>query len=104
MKFRHWMICFAGMIMSSSLGYAQDLDEVGWSPDEDAVINAAADNGSLVRAHRLKNRPVFRNLMPGETGALSGKRIGLSPGHGIKRDADQNRWAWQSSVMSVPFG
>ena len=61
------------------------------------AVQNAAERGLEIRRARAQQR----HKRSAKTGALSGKRIMLSPGHGIKRDTDDagnGYWRWQREV------
>lgn len=54
------------------------------------------------RARHLRDRLGYTS-QPGE-GALSGLRLGISAGHGIRWDTDNSRWAFQRGVQDFGWG
>ena len=91
----------SAMLAMSSGAAAQDTDArsgiwpmpdmLGEAPDD--VVQSAMEHGIAVRQSRPSNRPLTRSL---KKGALAGKRISLSAGHGIEHE--DGVWKWQREI------
>ncbi len=74
------------------------LDMRGYETDAD--VEEAAAHGQRVRNQRALGINHHARGRINRSGALTGKRIGLSPGHGRKRTDQTKSWAFQRSITN----
>ena len=102
MSARARVVVSAGLMTLCMAGQATAHEDHarGGAPVDDAVISRAAASW---RAQQQARRAIAASPLAStrRDGALAGKKIALSAGHGIFYDASQGAWRWQRAVVQT---